>query len=130
MTTQELHLFNGIYLVLLVAAAVFTRATARRIAGALTGGATVSVVLLGIIALGEEVGWWHMSITWEPYFLALLLIDGAVSAAFIYLLTWRIARRFGWRWLAVAAATAGVTGPPRDYWHKERIPDWGAYGPG
>src|SRR5436305_3951314 len=130
MTTQELHLFNGIYLVLLVAAAVFTRATARRIAGALTGGATVSVVLLGIIALGEVVGWWHMAITWEPYFLALLLIDCAISAAFIYLITWRIARRFGWRGLAVAAAVAGVIGPPRDYWYMKRFPEWGAYAPG
>jgi hypothetical protein len=40
-----------------------------------------------------------MAITWEPYFLTLLLIDFALCA-FIYLITWRIARRFGWRGLA------------------------------
>jgi hypothetical protein len=29
-------------------------------------------VVLGMAALGEEAGWWHFAITWEPYFLALL----------------------------------------------------------
>ena len=96
MTTQQLHLFNGLYMVVLVVVAVLTRATARRIAGALAGGGAVGVVALGIIALGEEVGWWHMAITWEPYFLTVGWIGCALSA-FIYLITWRIARRFGWR---------------------------------
>ena len=81
MTTQQLHLFNGIYLVVLVVVAILTRATARRIAGALAGGAAAGVVALGIVALGEEVGWWHMAITWEPYFLTLMLIDFALSGS-------------------------------------------------
>jgi len=65
MTTLQLHLFNLLYLAFLVVVAFLTRATARRIAGALAGGAAVGVVGLGIIALGEKVGWWHMAITWE-----------------------------------------------------------------
>ena len=129
MTTQQLHLFNCLYLAVLVVVAFFTRATARRIAGALAGGVAFGVVALGIIALGEEVRWWHMAITWEPYFLTLLLIDFALCA-FIYLITWRIARRFGWRWLAVVVIVAAVIGPPRDYWYMARFPEWGAYGPG
>ena len=129
MTTQQLHLFNCLYLAVLVVVAFFTRATARRIAGALAGGVAFGVVALGIIALGEEVGWWHMAITWEPYFLTLLLIDFALCA-FIYLITWRIARRFGWRGLAVVVIVAAVIGPPRDYWYMARFPEWGAYGPG
>src|SRR5438876_768906 len=100
MTTQQLHLFNCFYLVVLVVVAVLTRATGRRIAGALAGGAAVGVVALGIIALGEKAGWWHMAITWEPYFLTLMLI-GFTLCAFVFLITWRIARRFGWRGLAV-----------------------------
>jgi hypothetical protein len=36
------------------------------------------VVALGIIALGEKAAWWHMAITWEPYFLTLLLMDFAL----------------------------------------------------
>ena len=89
------------------------RATARRIAGALTGGVTFGVVALGIIALGEEEGWWHMAITWEPYFLSLLVINFALCA-FIYLITWRIARRFGWRGLAVVVLVVAVIGAPRN----------------
>jgi hypothetical protein len=129
MTTQQLHLFNCLYLAVLVVVTFFTRATARRVAGALAGSVAFGVVALGIIALGEEVGWWHMAITWEPYFLTLLVIDFALCA-FIYLITWRIARRFGWRGLAVVVIVAAVIGPPRDYWYMARFPEWGAYGPG
>ncbi len=86
MTTNQLYLFNGLYLIILVVVAVLTRATGRRIAGALAGGAVIGVVALGISALGEDVRWWHMAITWEPYFLTLLWID-FVLCAFFYLVT-------------------------------------------
>jgi hypothetical protein len=55
MTTLQLHLFNGLGLFVLVVVAFFTRPTARRIAGALAGGATFGLVALGTIALGEAV---------------------------------------------------------------------------
>ena len=129
MSAYQLHLFNCLYLTILVVVAFLTRATARRIAGALIGGAAFGVMALGTIALGEEVGWWRMAITWEPYFLTLLVIDFALCA-FIYLITWRIARRFGWRGLAVAVMVAAVIGPPRDYWYMAKFPEWGSYGPG
>jgi hypothetical protein len=129
MTTTQLHLLNGLYLIILVVVAVLTRATARRIAGALVGGAAAGVLAPGIVALGEKAGWWHMAITWAPYFLTLLRIDFALCA-FIFLITWRIARRFGWRALAVVIIAAAVIGPPRDYWYLARFPEWGAYGPG
>src|SRR5258707_15816125 len=80
MTTLQLHLFNCLYLAVLVAVGFLTRATARRIAGALAGGLTFGVVALGIIALGEEVGWGHMAITWEPYFVTLLLAGFSLGA--------------------------------------------------
>jgi hypothetical protein len=129
MTAEQLHLFNGIGLVVLVVVAILTRATARRIAGALAGGAALGVVALGIIALCMEAGWWRFAITWEPYFLTLLWIDFALGA-FIFLITWRIARRFGWRGLAVVVIAAAVIGPPRDYWYMQRFPEWGSYAPG
>ena len=129
MTTQQLHLFDCFYMLVLVVVAVLTRATARRIAGALAGGAAFGVVALGIIALGEAMRWWHMAITWEPYFLTLMLIGFALGA-FIYLITWRIARRFGWRGLAVVLVVLAIIGLPRDYWYMRRFPGWGSYGPG
>jgi hypothetical protein len=129
MTTQQIHLFNCLYLAVSVVVAFYTRATARRIAGALAGGVAFGVMALGIIALGEKAGWWHMAITWKPYFLTLLLVDFALCA-FIYLITWWITRRFGWRGLAAAAIVAAVIGPPRDYGFMTRFPEWGDYRPG
>lgn len=129
MTTAQLYLFSGIYLVVSVVVAVVTRARGRRIAGALAGGAVVGVVALGIVALGERAGWWHMTITWEPYFLTLMLIS-FIPCAFIFLITWRIARRFGRRGLGVALIVVAIIGPPRDYWYMRRFPEWGRYGPG
>jgi hypothetical protein len=124
MTTEQLHWFNGLYLILLVVVAILTRATARRITGALAGGLAVGVAGLGIIALGERAKWWHLAITWQPYFLALLFVDFALCA-FVFLITWRIARRYGSRGLTVAATFAAVIGPPRDYWYMSRFPEWG-----
>ena len=49
MTTLQIHLFNCLYLAVLIVIAFFTRATARRIAGALAGGIAFGVVALGII---------------------------------------------------------------------------------
>src|SRR5262249_56305336 len=91
--------------------------------------AAMGVVGLGIVGLGEYVGWWHFTITWEPYFLTLLLIDSTLCA-FIFLITWRIARRFGGRGLAVVLVVLAVIGPPRDQWYIRRFPGWGSYGPG
>ena len=84
MTTTLFHLFNFFYLVFSVVVAVLTRATPRRIAGALAGGAASGVVALCLIALWEHLGWWHMVMpglfTWEPYFLTLMLIDATLWA--------------------------------------------------
>jgi uncharacterized membrane protein len=129
MTTRQLHVFNALGLVVLIVVAVFTRATARRIAGALAGAAVGGVAALGIVELGERVGWWHMAIAWEPYFLALLWIDFALCG-YVFLFTWRVARRFGGGGLAVVLAVAAVVGPPRDYAYMRQFPEWGAYGPG
>jgi hypothetical protein len=129
MTTTQLHLFNLLYLIITAVVAILTRATPRRIAGALAGGAASGVVVLGLIALWKRVGWWHMVIPWRPYFLALMLID-ATFWAFIYLITWRIARRFGWRGLTMVLIVLAAIGPPRDQWYMKRFPEWGSYGPG
>lgn len=129
MTPQQLHLFNGLYVSVLVVVAVLTRTTARRLAGALAGAAAMYPVGLAIIALGEHVGWWHWKFPWEPNFLAALLINCALCA-FVFLLTWRIARQSGGRGLAVLAVVAAVIGPIRDKCFIEWYPEWGAFAPG
>lgn len=129
MTTYQLHLFNALYLAIFAFVAILTRATGRRTAGALAGAAVSGAAAIGIVALGNEVGWWNMVVIWEPYFLTLLWIDFALGG-FIFLLTWRIARRFGGRGLAMAIVVAAIFGPLRDYRYLERFPEWGTYGPG
>jgi hypothetical protein len=128
-TAQQLHLLNGLYLVVLVAVAILTRATARRLAGALAGAAAMYPGGLAIVALGERVGWWHWLFPWEPNFLTALWIN-SVLCGFVFLITWRIARRFGGRGLAVLAVVAAVIGPIRDKSFVERFPEWGSFAPG
>jgi hypothetical protein len=53
MTTGQMILMAGLYLAALVAAAYWTRAKIRRIAGALAGGAVFGGVALLAVALGE-----------------------------------------------------------------------------
>lgn len=129
MTVTQLYVFDLLYLIALVAVAILTRATWRRIVGALAGGLAGAPVALGIILLGERLGWWHMVISWEPHFVALMVISLALDA-FVFLITWRIARRFGWRGLAVVLVTGAIIGPPRDQWYMRQFPEWGHYGPG
>ena len=129
MTTQQLYLFNGFYLIVFVVVVVLTRANMRRIAGALAGGTAGGVVGAGLMALWETVGWWHFVIPLDPYFQAVLWI-GVPLMGFIPLITWRIARRFGRRGLAVVVVGLAVIGPPRDYWYMQHFPEWGFYAPG
>jgi hypothetical protein len=128
-TKQQLYLFTCLYLFILAVVAILTRATPRRIAGALAGAAVDGVALLGIVAIGESAGWWHMAITWKPYFLTLICI-GTIPCGFVFLITWRIARRFGGRGLALFALVAAVLGPVRDYRYMAAFPEWGTYAPG
>jgi len=130
MTILQILLFTAAGLVLAVVVILLARATWRRIAGALAGGAAAGVVGLGAMALGERVGWWHFVMYWEPFYVALTLIGFAVPLSWVFVISWRIARRFGWRGLAVGLVAVAIIGPPRDYWYVERFPEWGAFASG
>ena len=95
----------------------------------MAGASVDGVVAMIAIRLGERAGLWHMAITWEPYYLLLLWIDFTLGG-FVFLITWRIARRFGARGLAMALVLAATHGPVRDYRYMARFPEWGAYAPG
>jgi len=47
-----------------------------------------------------------------------------------FLITWRIARRFGGRALAVVGCVVVVLGPLRDSWYMARFTEWGYYAAG
>ena len=130
MTTVQLLLMIGFYFALLIAVAYFTRATARRILGALAGGAVFGVVGLLALALGEAQGWWRLPKTGASHFYWLLWLGFAVSAAPSYLILWRVVRRFGNRGLAVCVLVAALIGPPRDYWIVTMFPAWMTFASG
>jgi hypothetical protein len=108
----------------------FTRASARRVVGALVGGAAAGSLGLGAIALCDALGWWRVPFASTPYFLPLFYLGLLISLAPIYLVTWRVARRFAWRGLAVFLGIVAVIGPPRDYLIAAMFPKWMVFGPG
>ena len=129
MTTLQLHFFNAIALLLTVLTAFLTRATLRRIVGAFVGASAAGVVGMAIVFLGMSAGLWNFSFPRDPYFLVLLWL-GFALCAYVFLLTWRVARRFGGRGLAVAALIAAAIGPFRDSAYMQTFPEWGSYAPG
>jgi hypothetical protein len=124
MTTQQLILIFCAYLAGLGIVIYLTRATVWRIAGAVAGGAAVGLMGLGVIAFGNALGLWLVTISWVPHFLVLLYLALSISMAPIYLVTWRVARRFGRRGLTAFLGLAAVIGPPRDYLIAALCPEW------
>jgi hypothetical protein len=131
MTTQQLIVGTVVYAVALAAVVYFTRPTGRRFAGALAGAAVVvGLGLRALIPLGEARGWWRVPLDPSPSYMMLLFLGSTVSTVPIFLVTWRIARRFGWRGLAVTLAVAAVGGPPREFAVEAKFPEWITYTPG
>jgi len=128
-TIQQLYIFNLLYLILLIVVVILTRAGLRRIAGAIVGAFAAGAAGIAVVAVCERVGWWHFTMHWEPAYLIQLGISIALGA-FVFLLTWRLARRFGGRGLAIALFLAAVLGPFRDSAYMARFPEWGYYAPG
>jgi hypothetical protein len=69
-------------------------------------------------------------IAWTPYFLTLFYLGFFISVTPIYLVTWRVSRRFGWRGLAVSLCIVAIIGPPRDYLFAATFPEWMVFAPG
>src|SRR6266850_4388940 len=130
MTTQQIILWTFAYLIELGAVIYFTRATARRVVAALVGGAAAGLLGLGAIGICEALGWWRVPFASTPYFLPLFYLGLSISLTPIYLVTWRLARRFGWRGLAVFLCVVAVIGPPRDYLIAAMFPKWMVFAPG
>ena len=128
-TLQQLHIFNALYLILLVVVVILTRASLRRIVGAIGGTFAAGAAGIVVIIICERVGWWNFTMHWEPYYLFQLGISVALGT-FVFLLTWRLARRFGGRGLAIALLLAALLGPFRDSAYMAMFPEWGYYSPG
>lgn len=130
MTTQQIILITGLYFVALLLVIYFTRAKSRRIVGAFAGGAAVGLFGMGAIFLGNALALWRVPIVWTPQFLTLFYLGLAISVTPIYLVTWRVVRRFGWRGLVVCLGIVAIIGPPRDYFYAMKFPEWMVFAPG
>ena len=130
MTTAQILVMTGLYLAAFVVVAYFTRAKLRRIVGACAGGAVFGVIALLAVALGEAQGWWRIPKSNASYFQFLFWLGFSVSVAPVYLVTWRVARRFGNRGLAVCTLVSAIIGPPRDYTYAAVFPEWMVFSPG
>ena len=117
MTTKQSILIaaNGVYLVGLVATVYFTRATARRVAGAFMGGIAVGVVGVGLESLAHSAGWWRYPSVETPYGPPLMYPALVLLWAGFALVGWRVTRRFGWRGQAAFLGAATILGTLRDY---------------
>jgi hypothetical protein len=130
MTPLQIIVVTCLYFVALLIVIYFTRATARRIVAAFVGGAAVGLFGMGALFFGNAVGLWRVPIVWTPFFLTLFYFALSISVTPIYLVTWRVARRFGWRGLAVCLGVVAIIGPPRDYLYAVKFPEWGVFAPG
>jgi hypothetical protein len=130
MTTDQMILVTGLYLTALAAVAYWTRAKARRIGGALAGGAVFGVVALLAVAMGEAQNWWRVPRSNSAHFQLLLWLVLTVSNVPVYLITWRVARRFGAFGLAACVLAAAIVGPARDYRLSATFPAWVVFSSG
>ncbi|MBC8164815.1 MAG: protein kinase, partial [Bryobacteraceae bacterium] len=102
----QLALFLYISLAGFGVAAYLTRATSLRAMGALAGGTVYGLGWLLKLKIGSGMGWWRsrfsetsdpMGLFAHPVGLLIFILGGAA----IFLIFWRVSRRFGWPWQLV-----------------------------
>lgn len=130
MTSVQIIVVSCLYFVALLIVIYFTRATTRRIVGAFVGGAAVGIFGMGAILFGNVAGLWRVPIVWTPFWVLLFYFGLTITVTPIYLVTWRIVRRFGGRGLAVCLGVVAIIGPPRDYVYAMKFPEWMVFAPG
>ena len=130
MTPLQIIVVTCLYFIALLIVIYFTRANARRIVGAFVGGAAVGLFGMGTIFFGNAAGLWRVPIVWTPFFVLLFYFGLTITVTPIYLVTWRVVRRFGWRGLAVCLGVVAIIGPPRDYLYAAKFPEWMVFAPG
>jgi hypothetical protein len=129
-TTKLLLLASCVYLVGLALVTYLTRASQRRLVGALVGGLTVAVVGFGAEVAFQTLGLWHYPSVEQPYGPLLMYPVIFMMWAAYSLIGWRVTRRFGWRGQVVFLATVMVLGTFRDYLVAEKALGFIALTPG
>lgn len=96
--------------------AFFTRATLRRIAGALVGALPIIPLVMFYDSLAARLGWWHYpSVTTGRAPIAWYIAAALFYGAALGLVGWRVIRRWDNRGLVVFLVVLALFGVARDY---------------
>ncbi|MBE3119150.1 MAG: hypothetical protein IMZ50_10400 [Candidatus Atribacteria bacterium] len=96
--------------------AFFTRATPRRIAGALVGALPIIPLVMFYDSLAARLGWWHYpSVTTGRAPIAWYIAAALFYGAALGLVGWRVIRRWDTRGLVVFLVVLALFGVTRDY---------------
>jgi hypothetical protein len=128
--TQILILAGCVYTSILVAAIYFSRATTRRVLGALAGGVAVALVGPSVEAFAHARGWWRYPDDDTPVGPLLMYPVLVVMMAFLALFGWVVMRRFAWRGLVVFLGVLAVVGALRDYFISGKLMGLIVFAPG
>jgi len=97
----------------------FSRATARRVLGALAGALPLLPIIMFCDAVAALLGWWHYpSVTSGKAPLAWYVAAALWYGAALGLVGWRVVRRFGSAGLVVFLISFALLGTTRDYLHS------------
>jgi hypothetical protein len=99
--------------------AFFSRATLRRMAGALIAAIPIIPMVMIFDAIAARLGWWHYpSVTGGSAPLAWYIASALFYGAGLGLIGWRVIRRFGRPGLVVFLAGFVLFGVARDYFYS------------
>ena len=101
------------------AVAFFSRATSRRVLGALVGALPLIPMVIFYDAVAARLGWWHYpSVTSGQAPLAWYISAALWYGAALGLVGWRVIRRFGKAGLVAFLIGFALMGTTRDYLHS------------
>ncbi len=116
-TPYQITIYGTIASAILLTIIIYiTRATRRRIAGALVGGLVVGLMVILIDFIASSLGLWYYPGSTTGYGpLGYYIPNALFYGAGIALIGWRINRRFGVKGLAVFIILLGFYGVSRDF---------------
>jgi hypothetical protein len=130
MSPFQIAIVGAAYAAVTIPVVWFTRATSRRFWGGVAGAGVGGAYGMGAIVAGNALALWRVPLPQSFGVMALFAGVLAVTLVPIYLVTWRVARRFGLRGLVVCLVVVAIIGPPRDYAYAAVFPAWMVFGPG